>query len=74
MSKIHVDIYGMEGCGFCNAAISLAEELELDYTYHEDTPEFSTLFPQARTVPQIMIDGTWIGGYRDFEEVMESYE
>jgi glutaredoxin 1 len=70
-----VKIYGSEGCGFCNAAISLALDKELDYEYIDCTYnmiEFSKLFPGVKSVPQITIDDTWIGGYRDFAEVMET--
>ena len=27
----------------------------------------------AKTVPQILVNGEWVGGYSDFEEVMESF-
>jgi len=70
-----VKIYGTEDCRFCVAAKTLAEKLELDFEYIDaasDMQGFSKLFPSARTVPQIMIDDTHIGGYRDFEEVMET--
>jgi glutaredoxin len=33
--------------------------------------EFSRLFPGAKTVPQILVNEEWVGGYSDFEEVME---
>jgi len=74
---MHVKIYGAEGCGFCNAAISLALDKELDYEYIDctyDMIEFEQNFPGARSVPQIMVDGTWVGGYRDFAEVVENIE
>lgn len=70
-----VKIYGTEGCRFCALAKELAEKLELDFEYIDaglDMQTFSKLFPSARTVPQIMIDDTHIGGYKDFEEVMET--
>jgi len=73
---MEVEIYGTDGCGFCEKAVDLAVELDLDYTYinaNEASIEFSRLFPGAKTVPQILIDGEWVGGYSDFEEVMESF-
>jgi glutaredoxin len=33
--------------------------------------EFVTLFPSAKTFPQIVVDGIHVGGYADFQEVME---
>ena len=73
---MQVEIYGADGCGFCEKAVDLAEELCLDYIYidvNRSSLEFSKLFPGAKTVPQIMVDNEWIGGYKDFEEVMESF-
>ncbi len=74
---MNVEIYGTDGCGFCVKAVDLAEELCLDYTYIDANTamiEFSRLFPGAKTVPQILVDGEWVGGYSDFEEVMEHFE
>ena len=71
---MQVEIYGMDGCGFCEKAVDLAEELCLDYTYIDANKamiEFSRLFPGAKTVPQILVNEEWVGGYSDFEEVME---
>jgi len=73
---MQVEIYGADGCGFCEKAVDLAEELCLNYIYidvNRSNLEFSKLFPGAKTVPQIMVDNEWIGGYKDFEEVMESF-
>ena len=73
---MNVEIYGADGCSFCEKAVELAEELCLDYTYIDSntaTIEFSRLFPGAKTVPQILVNGEWVGGYSDFEEVMESF-
>ena len=73
---MNVEIYGADGCGFCEKAVDLAEELCLDYTYidaYTAMIEFSRLFPGAKTVPQILVNGEWVGGYSDFEEVMESF-
>ena len=73
---MNVEIYGSDGCGICDKAVDLAEELCLDYTYIDANHamiEFSRLFPGAKTVPQILVNGQWVGGYSDFEEVMESF-
>lgn len=69
-----IKIYGTEGCHFCKMAVELAKEMMLDYEYidaSEDMNEFSKLFPNARTVPQILVNDDWIGGYSDFREVVE---
>ena len=57
-----IEIYGQQRCGFCERAKALCEQRDLPYTYYEigvdvDLGEFSRLFPDKKTVPQIMIDG-----------------
>jgi len=71
-----VEIYGMKGCSYCESAIELAEEYALPYFYKElnkdyRIEEFQLKFKDAVTFPQITINGIPIGGYSDFEEVME---
>ena len=71
-----VEIYGMPKCSYCEEAKNLCEELEMPYHYlmideHYNVFEFQKLFPQATTFPQILINGIHIGGYSDFEEVLE---
>jgi glutaredoxin len=67
-----IKIYGKPSCPFCQKAKDLAERKGLDYIYltldvnytREDLME---LVPNARTVPQIFVNETLIGGYNDFE-------
>lgn len=71
-----VEIYGMEECGWCDKAVSLAEAEELPFIYKMldedyDAEDLMGEFPGTSTLPQIKIDGIHIGGYSDFEEVME---
>lgn len=70
-----IKIYGTEGCHFCKMAVELANSMEKEYEYidaAEDMTEFSKLFPSARTVPQILVDGEHIGGYSDLVKVLEN--
>lgn len=70
-----IKIYGTEGCHFCKMAVELAKSMMKDYEYidaAEDMNEFSKLFPSARTVPQITVDGEHIGGYSDLVKVLEN--
>ena len=72
-----VVIYGKNNCIFCKRAeyactqLCLVDEefthvvLKLDQDYTK--LEFKTIFPQATTVPQIIVDGVQIGGWTDFE-------
>ena len=63
-----IDIYGKPGCGFCEAARSLCEQRGLKYTYFMLDTDFTRgelleMFPEAKTYPQIKVNGTIVGGY-----------
>ena len=69
-----VEIYSKTNCVFCDKAkIRLANKnpkihmLDKDYS-RED---FFKKFPNARTFPQIIIDGNSIGGYHELEKWLE---
>ena len=73
-----IEIYGQEGCGFCDKAKALCEKRGLPYTYYEigtdiDVSEFARLFPHKKTVPQIMINGTHIGGLAELNAELTLY-
>lgn len=75
--KDKITIYGTDECTFCHAAKQLAESRGFEVDYVDaglDMLTFSKLFPSARTVPQILLGDTWIGGYGDLKEVLESME
>lgn len=70
-------IYGKPSCPHCVEAKSLAESNGLTYSYTSigtdiEVEDFKSLFPLARTVPQIIIDGVKIGGYTEFKQWIES--
>ena len=68
MSHHPVDIYTKFGCGFCVRATRLLDEKGVDYTEHDITmggpkrEEMLERAPTARTVPQIFIGDTHVGG------------
>ena len=71
-----VTIYGKEKCGYCDAALNLCDDYDLPFIYrqldkHYDIEDFARLFPEGKSFPQILINDIHIGGYNDFEEVME---
>jgi glutaredoxin len=71
-----ITIYGSENCVWCLRAKQLAETFELEHEYKlvsDYQAEFSTKFPAARTVPQIVWDNTYIGGYEAFAKVVNEY-
>jgi len=66
-----IEIFGRNGCSYCDRAISLAEKLDVDFTYKKLDTDFTReqlfeQFPGAKTFPQIRIDGEAIGGYTEF--------
>jgi len=71
VSQPKVEIYTKIHCGFCYRAKHLLESKGVDYTEHDITlggprrAEMLERKPDARTVPQIFIDGQAIGGSDD---------
>jgi len=70
-----ITIYGKDACVYCDMAISLAEKkgmyisvkkLDKNFTVEE----FTSLFPFAKTVPQIVLNGEHIGGYQDLKDLV----
>ena len=63
-----IEIFGKPMCPFCDQAKALCESRGLKYTYKSlgtdyTKEELLESFPGARTVPQIRINGTAIGGF-----------
>tara|TARA_B100002019_G_C21179707_1_gene553002 strand:- start:491 stop:712 length:222 start_codon:yes stop_codon:yes gene_type:complete len=68
-------IYSRDGCVYCDMAINLAlskgidtqiKKLGADYTVED----FTSKFPYAKTVPQIILNGEHIGGYQDLKDTL----
>ena len=63
-----VEIYTKMFCGYCHRAKKLLDSKQVDYTEYdislggEQRAEMLQRKPDARTVPQIFIDGQAIGG------------
>lgn len=71
MSAPEVTIYTKFGCGFCFRAKRLLESKGVDFVEHDVTmggpkrDEMLERAPNARTVPQIFIGETYVGGSDD---------
>ena len=71
MASPEVVIYTKFGCGFCYRAKRLLDEKGVAYTEHDITlggprrDEMRARAPMARTVPQIFIGQTHVGGSDD---------
>ena len=62
-------IYGTPTCGYCKEAMELLDRNDLGYYYKDLTEgyieEYKRLFPGKTSVPQITLDGHYIGGHDD---------
>ncbi len=75
MNKI--EIYTTSTCPFCTKAKKLLKSLEFDYTEHNVDSDFDGMCEdlslqfgkQVRTVPQIIVNGYYVGGYTDLEAI-----
>lgn len=75
-----VDIYTTPTCPFCIKAKKLLATLGLNYTEHnveESFEEMVKIFSEkfgksVSTVPQIIINDNYIGGYTDLEALYKS--
>jgi len=71
-----IEIYGKPQCPYCDRAKQLCESREFAYTYKSLGTDFTReelleQFPTARTVPQIIVNGTKIGGYNELVAYIE---
>jgi glutaredoxin len=71
-----IEVYGQDGCVYCEKAVSLLNERQMQYKYYKigtdiTGKEFKEMFPEAKTVPAIAIFGFYIGGYEALENYLE---
>lgn len=80
-----ITVYGKPGCTLCEQAKALSQTRGLEYQYIEidigqrknlneeyiSRDKFMMLFPEARTVPQILVDDLHVGGIREFQEYLK---
>lgn len=69
-------IWGKPACPSCTKAKALCEKYNYRYEYRElgkdfEREEVLTEFPEARTFPQIVINGQKIGGYEQMLRYIE---
>ena len=73
---MNVIIYGKKQCHFCEKAKMVCEQRGFDYQYYQMGKDLQlylmlTIFPGAKTFPQIIINNTHVGGYTEFMEVLD---
>ena len=70
-------IWGKPACPSCTKAKALCEQRGFQFEYRElgkdfEREEVLTEFPEARTFPQIVINGQKIGGYEQMVSYIEN--
>lgn len=72
-----IEIYSKDNCPYCDMAINLSEKTEgvvlsvfkLDTDFTRE--ELLEKFPNARTFPQITVDGESVNGYDNLVKYLE---
>ena len=71
-----IEVYSKPNCPFCIKAVALLNRMELPFVEKKvgvdvTREQLFEVAPNARTVPQIIIDGRVIGGYDDLTRYVE---
>jgi len=72
-----ITIYGRPSCPFCEAAKGMCQTLGAEYEYKlvsDVSEEHEKLVEKYNhhTVPLIMVNGTFIGGFTEFQQAHKS--
>ncbi len=76
----NIEIYTSSTCPYCTKAKKLLQMLKLDYVEHNVDENFDEMCEDLalqfgkpiQTVPQIIVNGHYIGGYTDLESFHKS--
>lgn len=69
-----IEIYGTPNCAACKQAVALCEQKGLEYEYFDLTNSAEIMagmldrIGSFKTVPQIIVDGEYVGGLDKFKE------
>lgn len=74
---MNILIYSKENCRYCNEAKALLKSRDIDYvevkcSTTENMTHIRECYPEARTFPVIIIDGEWIGGFTQLNELVKN--
>lgn len=71
-----IKIYSTAFCAFCTKAKELLDEMNIPYediNIYEDADAMEIMREmQFTTVPQILIEDVWVGGYDELYEMQEA--
>lgn len=71
-----IEIWSKDNCPYCDQAKQLLslkgkEYIEKKIGYGYTKEDLLVVVPTARSVPQIIIDGTVIGGFKELQEYLK---
>lgn len=77
--QMNIEIFSKENCVYCNRAKALLLQKGLNFVEHvigkDYTREaFMEKFPNAKTVPQVIINGEHVGGFEQLTEWTVNYD
>lgn len=72
----NIEVYTMDNCGYCEAAKSLLKSKNLSYqefNISADDQKKLDLIDKTghRTMPQIFIDGQFVGGFTELKKFLQ---
>lgn len=71
-----IEIYGTPSCSACKQAVALCEQKGLEYEYFDLTNSAEIMkgmldrIGSFKTVPQIIVDGEYVGGLEAFKATL----
>lgn len=74
MQTLKITVYGKDLCPFCTKAVNDLTKENLPFDYIKVTDPDQLPKPEYRTVPQIVINGAFIGGYSELEPWLRNYK
>ena len=74
---MNIILYTKENCAFCTKAKMLLSSKGINYTELKLNEDFSRenlleLYPSAKTLPVIVVDGFNIGGFTNLQEMINN--
>lgn len=71
-------IYSKDDCPYCDNARSLLKRLGKEFIEYKLDKDFSRsllkeIFPDAKTFPVITLNGSYIGGYTELNEIVKEW-
>lgn len=75
-----VELYSKNQCPACNQAAHILESYKIPFVVYKIDEHVSyknsliRRYPEARSVPQIFVDGSHLGGLQDLQEWIAAYD